>query len=67
MFLDLCSIVNIDQHEINFPMTYNIVIFGKKSFLRNSGRYHGNQQKIVDTFFLKLEPFSFPMMYRYCF
>ena len=24
-------------------------------------------EKIVDIFFLKLEPSSFPMMYRYCF
>ena len=41
-FLDLGSILNIDQHEIIFPVVYNMIILGGECFL-NSGRYYGNR------------------------
>ena len=68
-FLDLGSIANIEQHEIISPITYNIVIFAKKYFLKKFGPlpWQPVPQEIVDVFFIKLEPFSFPIMYRYCF
>ena len=43
---------------------------GGECFLPISGRHHGNlpeKKKNGDIFFLKLEPSSFPLMYRYCF
>ena len=57
MFLHLGSIANIVQHDTDFPITYNVVIFEKKIFLK----------EMVDIIFLKLELSGLPMMYRYCF
>ena len=67
-FLDLGSILNIDQHEIIFPVVYNMIILGGGMFFKfGSLLWQPTRKKIIDIFFLKLEPSSFPMMYKYCF
>ena len=64
-FLELVSIENIDQDE----MIYNIIVFEKKLIFYEIWvvTMATNSSKIVDIFFLKLKPSSFPIMYRYWF